>query len=187
MQVSSMASDNVRTGTAVAGFLPYDPMSGAYSFTADSLRDQPGVITYTLSTHNKVRTIYVPMDPTWTAFASKGVTPGTAYPTLVVAIFNAIDGTNAHALNISYRVVYEYIPLPSETDLLIPTESPAGSSQQQDGLMSRLWNYVGGFSGLAHMAGEAGTFMSNPEAYMAKKGVSWAWDLVTGGKKKSSS
>lgn len=116
---------NTRKGIISCGFMPYNPFSGAgllpNGFTNDALRDQPGVETYNASTTPRAWGRYTPIDPTSLVFSS-GSFAGN-YPAVAWCL---TGGAATSTVSVSYRVVYEIIPLPQYTDLLVPTLGPTG-------------------------------------------------------------
>lgn len=120
---------NTRKGIIAAGFLHYNAFSGAgilpSGFTNDALRDQPGVATLNASTNPKAWARYVPLDPSYLSFASGSVSG--SYP---CCAWSLSGGAPSSVVAVTYRVVYEIIPLPQYTDLLVPTLGPAGDSSK---------------------------------------------------------
>lgn len=131
LEVEAIASDLSRTGLITASYLPYNPNTSpsAPGFNFDSLRDQPGTQTYALNKRTRARTTFLPYDPTYYIFGQPNVGAGAHYPSLVVAVAGATNGTVGQQFRISYRVVYEYVPVPTMTDLLVTTQGPQGSHE----------------------------------------------------------
>lgn len=125
LKVEYLEPSNTRKGIIACGFLPYSPFAGGgllpNGFTNDALRDQPGIETYNASTTPRAWGRYTPIDPTSLVFSS-GSFAGS-YPSVAWCL---TGGVASSTVSVSYRVVYEIVPLPQYTDLLVPTLGPSG-------------------------------------------------------------
>lgn len=122
IKAECLEPDLTRKGVISAGFLPYNPMQSpsGTTFTNDSLRDQPGVATYNASQVAKCWARYIPLDPADLTF-------DTNYSNQDSTCVWSLSGGPANTqVAITYRVVHEIIPLPSQTDLLCPTLGDIG-------------------------------------------------------------
>lgn len=125
VEVEGVAPDMVRTGTMVGAYLPYSAQSTGVVF--DTLRDQPGSSTLAIRDSVSARVFYLPYDPSYFEFGDPDSTVKGGFPSLCIAVSGATNGTTGQSLRISYRVIYEIVPHPSKTDLLVTTRGPVGS------------------------------------------------------------
>lgn len=121
MKVEYLEPALTRKGVITCGFMPYSPFAGGVAFTNDALRDQPGVQAYNASTTPKAWGRYVPIDPSSLVFYS-GTLTGTQ-PTIAWCL---TGGAANSSVAVAYRIVYEIVPAPQYTDLLVPTKGPQG-------------------------------------------------------------
>jgi len=125
IKVTSMSPAMTRQGVLTAVYMPYNVTNNS-NVTCDSLRDQPGSLTVNAAINPSIKVTYTPVDPSSFTFTGQSVDPANntqasssqTTPCLVVACMGLAAGSQ---LSVQYRVVYEIIPTPSMTDLLMPT------------------------------------------------------------------
>jgi len=114
-----------RQGVLTAVYMPYNVTNNS-NVTCDALRDQPGSLTVNAAINPSIKVTYTPVDPSAFTFTGQSVDPANnnqasssqTTPCLVIVGMGLAAGSQ---LSVQYRVVYEIIPTPSMTDLLMPT------------------------------------------------------------------
>jgi len=125
LKVTSMSPAMTRQGVLTAVYMPYNVTNNS-NVTCDALRDQPGSLTVNAAINPSIKVTYTPVDPSSFTFTGQSVDPANntqastsqTTPCLVIAGMGLAAGSQ---LSVQYRVVYEIIPTPSMTDLLMPT------------------------------------------------------------------
>jgi hypothetical protein len=134
LEIEDLAPDMYRTGILSAAFLPYSYTVA--NMTYDTVRDQQGCLTSGANSKPVLRTFWRPYDTVYTEFSTPGVGIASQEPTLFALISGAVTASSVNQIRVSYRVIYEFVPKPGQTDLLIAQKGPVSSP----GIISTMMN-----------------------------------------------